>query len=240
MGFLSFKLLLWLQWEYGVTSKAITADLKWLLCIVVSWSLGDYSVVIMTTITAIMTHRWKRCDLLYKCWATCAWDHEIFVLTSAEPEEARGDLSSLADRPLHTVVFIKSRQDRWRFQTERKIWVSLQTETARTSQRSGTVCPPPSAAGSSKDRFHFLGLLLYAFACSCLSSSVILWACHQTLLPQNLCDTSWSQLSQQAWNIKVCSVPFPLSHLWLNGTHKSPWVSILQLLQRFSLPLPKK
>ncbi len=41
-------------------------------------------------------------------------------LTSAEPVEARGELSSSVDSPLLTVVFMKSEQDRWKFQLENK------------------------------------------------------------------------------------------------------------------------
>lgn len=72
-----------------------------------------------------------------------------------------GTRSSLVYSPLHTVVFIKSQEDRWRFQSEKN--QCLCRQTARTSQRSGTVCGE-SAAEPSEDCFHFAGFLLLPFS----------------------------------------------------------------------------
>lgn len=104
-------------------------DLKWLYGVLYH---GQWGIILWWRLQLwqqswlIRTGKTLWCDML-QCWATCL-RQEILVLTSAGPEEAWGDLSSLVDSPLHTVVFIKSQQDRWRFQSEKNQCLCRQRE----------------------------------------------------------------------------------------------------------------
>lgn len=150
---------------------------KMTVWVFVSRSVGNYFVVTPAVMTAVMAHThwenflmWHVTMLSYLCLR-----QDILVLTSAEPEEVWGDPSSLVDSPLHTVVFIKSWQGRWRFSVREKS-VSLQTERARTSQRSGTVCLR-SAAEPHWRLLSFCGIYSLWIFTSLVSHGVIVCDC---------------------------------------------------------------